>query len=103
MKTAEQIVPDFFSALGHISRIRIIEALQDGERCQCELPDLLDIEQSNLSRHIKILTASGVVHARRDGTRMMLSVDPRIHDLVETARELLRTRVRTQAAVLEQP
>ncbi|MBR9974136.1 MAG: winged helix-turn-helix transcriptional regulator [Bacteroidetes bacterium] len=103
MKSAEKIVPDFFSALGHISRIRIIEAMRDGERCQCELPDLLGIEQSNLSRHIKILAASGALRSRRDGTRMMLSVDPCIHDLVGTARELLRTRVRTQTAVLEQP
>lgn len=102
MKQPEAILPDFFSALGHPSRLRIIEELREGELCQCELPGRLGIEQSNLSRHIKILSTSGAVRARRDGTRMMLSVtDARIFHLIETVREMLHSRITAQASVLE--
>jgi DNA-binding transcriptional ArsR family regulator len=103
MRSPEAIVPDFFSALAHPNRIRIMELLRDGELCQCELPDRLGLEQSNLSRHIKILSTSGALRTRRDGTRMMLSVaDPRILDILDTVKEMLYSRLNKQLPVPDQ-
>jgi DNA-binding transcriptional ArsR family regulator len=102
MKQPLAILSDFFSALAHESRLRIVEELRNGELCQCELPERLGIEQSNLSRHIKILSSSGVLRTRRDGTRMMLSVsDPVLFGLIDEIKLLLHTRLNLQLTRLE--
>ncbi len=102
MKQRESLLPDFFSALGHPSRIRIIEELREGEICQCMLPELLDLEQSNLSRHIKILSMSGVISTRRDGVKILLSVsDPLVFELIDDVKSVLQSRLMLLHAELE--
>ena len=49
------------------SRLRIIELLRDGELCACELIERLDMGQSTLSYHMKILCESGIVINRQEG------------------------------------
>ena len=41
--------------------------LQHGEKCVCELTDVLDAAQSRLSFHLKVLKDAGLVHDRREG------------------------------------
>ena len=54
-------------ALADENRLRIIEALRDGERCVCDLQDELGLAQSLLSHHLRALRVSGLVVDRRDG------------------------------------
>lgn len=56
-----------FKALCDEKRLRILEILKDGEKCACVLGDLLDMAQSSLSYHMKILCDSGFVNGRQDG------------------------------------
>ncbi|MCC0648698.1 ArsR/SmtB family transcription factor [Clostridioides difficile] len=56
-----------FKAFCDENRIIIIEFLQDGEKCACELLEQLDIRQSTLSHHMKILCDSGIVNSRKEG------------------------------------
>jgi ArsR family transcriptional regulator len=44
----------------------ILEMLQSGEKCACVLLEKLDIVQSTLSHHMKILVESGIVLARKE-------------------------------------
>ena len=48
------------------NRLRIIELLQSGEKCACELLDLLSMGQSTLSYHMKILCESGIIQNRQE-------------------------------------
>lgn len=48
-------------ALGDETRLRILNLLLKGELCVCELEHLLDINQSNASRHLNKLIVSGIV------------------------------------------
>ena len=48
-------------AIAHPNRIRILELLRKDVRCNCELAPALEMEQSNLSRHLKILVQAGVI------------------------------------------
>lgn len=73
-KLADEQTATLFAALSHPNRLRILELLRDGERCSCEIQPALGIEQSNLSRHIKILTSAGILRSRKDGLKLMLSV-----------------------------
>lgn len=56
-----------FKAFCDENRITILQMLQSGEKCACILLDELDISQSTLSHHMKILVDSGVVNARKEG------------------------------------
>jgi ArsR family transcriptional regulator len=56
-----------FKAFCDEKRLRILELLQDGEKCTCVLIGDMGIPQSSLSYHMKILSESGVVEGRQDG------------------------------------
>lgn len=56
-----------FKALGDPNRLSILEILMKEEKCACELLAGLDIGQSTLSHHMKILAEAGLVTCRRVG------------------------------------
>ena len=56
-----------FRAFCDENRLMILELLQTGEKCACRLLEDLDIGQSTLSHHMKILCDSGVVISRKEG------------------------------------
>lgn len=56
-----------FKAFCDENRLMILELLQTGEKCACKLLDDLQISQSTLSHHMKILCDSGVVNGRKEG------------------------------------
>jgi DNA-binding transcriptional ArsR family regulator len=65
-KTVE-LVAERFRALGEPARLGILQALRDGERCVSELEADTGLNQANLSRHLQVLTSSGMVRRRKDG------------------------------------
>lgn len=76
-----------FKALCDSNRLMIIEMLQGDEKCACKLLDELNIAQSTLSHHMKILCDSGIVNGRRDGKWMHYTLNK---DGCEVASKLLR-------------
>lgn len=58
---------DIFKALSDETRLRIIDMLSCSELCAGDILASFELSQSTLSYHMKILTDSGVVIARRDG------------------------------------
>ena len=56
-----------FHALSDETRLEIVRLLSHGERCVCELQDVLDAAQSRLSFHLKALKDAGVGSDRREG------------------------------------
>mgnify|MGYP003809391209 FL=1 len=56
-----------FKAFCDENRLRILELLRNGEKCACVLLDQLDLKQSGLSYHMKILVESGIVESRQEG------------------------------------
>ena len=56
-----------FKAFCDENRLMILEMLQSGEKCACELLEQLEISQPTLSHHMKILCESGIVLPRKDG------------------------------------
>ncbi|HHY20272.1 MAG TPA: winged helix-turn-helix transcriptional regulator [Firmicutes bacterium] len=56
-----------FKAFCDEKRLQILELLRDGEKCACTLVYELDMAQSTLSYHMKILCESGIVDSRKDG------------------------------------
>ena len=56
-----------FKAFCDEKRLRILKLLRGGEKCACVLLEQLDLGQSGLSYHMKILIESGIVESRQEG------------------------------------
>ena len=80
-----------FHALSDPTRVKILERLRGGERCVCELTDLLDAAQSRLSFHLKTLRDAGLVADRREGRWVYYRLAPEGVALLRTALETLAT------------
>ena len=65
-----------FKALADENRLSVLNILKNGEICACRLLQKLNISQSTLSHHMKILCDAGIVNARKDGIWMHYSVSP---------------------------
>jgi ArsR family transcriptional regulator, arsenate/arsenite/antimonite-responsive transcriptional repressor len=65
--TASPQITTGFHALSEPIRIRTIEYLRARELCVCELCELLNISQSKLSFHLKVLKSAELVHTRQEG------------------------------------
>lgn len=56
-----------FKALGDENRLQILRLLNKNELCGCELLSSLDIGQSTLSHHMKILGEAGLINCKKVG------------------------------------
>ena len=93
---------ELFKTLSHSQRIRILDALREGEQTVGDLQRLLEAEQSSISQHLAALRARDLVRARRDGTSMWYSVtDPAVWQLLDIARDVYERQVRDRQALLE--
>lgn len=70
MQTSYQEYAWVFQALSDEKRLVILDMLHDSERCARDLLERLDISQSTLSYHMKILCRSGIVVGRQVGKWM---------------------------------
>jgi ArsR family transcriptional regulator, arsenate/arsenite/antimonite-responsive transcriptional repressor len=64
-----------FKALSDETRLKIISMLSSDELCACKILEEFNITQPTLSYHMKILTESGLVSARKDGSWMRYSIN----------------------------
>lgn len=56
-----------FKALCDEKRLQILDRLKSGEKCACDLIEYMEMGQSALSYHMKILCESGIVASRQEG------------------------------------
>ena len=86
-----------FQALADVNRLRILDALREGERCVCELQEDVGLGQSLLSHHLRALREAGLVIDRRQGRWVHYSL---ALDAVEDIEAYLRV-LREDAMVAE--
>jgi DNA-binding transcriptional ArsR family regulator len=104
METAlQRFKADFFRALAHPARIRVLEILVAGERTVQQLQAGLGLDQSSVSQHLAVLRKQNIVAARKTGTTVRYTLrDPLIGQLLATAREIFdRQLVGTQVLLRE--
>lgn len=63
-------------ALGHPSRLRIVEALRSGERNVGELEDVTGITQPGLSQQLAVIRAAGLVQTRKSAKLVFYRLKP---------------------------
>ena len=57
-------------ALAHPSRLFIVDELARGERCVCELTDLIGVEMPTVSRHLSLLKRAGILEDEKRGSQV---------------------------------
>ncbi len=100
-RTSADLKADILLALAHPNRIRILEYIRKDVRCNCELAPALELEQSNLSRHLKALVQAGVLVSWKEGLRVNFKVsDDRIFKILDIAMAIARQEVEKKAEAL---
>jgi len=85
---------EFFKALAHPIRIRILDSLRDGEKGVNELSEILKIEPANVSQQLAILRVRNIVVGRKVGSNVYYTVsDPTLFHLLDVAREIFNNHL----------
>jgi ArsR family transcriptional regulator len=94
---------EFFKALGHPTRVRILERLRHGQHSVQELQQALDLDQSSVSQHLAILRAKNVVEARKEGTTVRYTVrDAAVGELLDVARRIFSRHLEGSRTMLRE-
>lgn len=89
--------------IGDPTRIRLLDALRDGERTVNELTETLGTSQQNASKHLGLLLSAGIVSRRKAGTSAYYAIaDPSVFDLCEQICGSLRAQVGELAALMDE-
>ncbi len=92
---------EVFKAMGHPLRLGIIEFLQEGEMCVCDIVDHVGTEISNVSKHLSVLKKAGILADRRDGLKIMYSLTmPCAIDFARCVEGVVIRRLENQRAVM---
>jgi DNA-binding transcriptional ArsR family regulator len=72
-------------AMGHPTRLRILELLARSGCCVGEIERQLDLRQSNVSQHLRVLRDCGLVSVNRQGQTLCYTLnEPLVSPLLET-------------------
>lgn len=85
---------EFFKALAHPIRIRILDSLRDGEKGVNELSEILKIEPANVSQQLAVLRMRNIVVGRKAGSNVYYSVsDTTLFLLLDAAKDIFNNHL----------
>jgi len=97
-----QFKAEIFQALGHPTRIAIVDELRDGALTVGALADRLSAEQSNISQHLAILRARQIVIPRKVANQVYYSLrDPQMWKILDLMRKYFEKQVGESMTMLE--
>ncbi|MEH7381463.1 metalloregulator ArsR/SmtB family transcription factor [Bacillus sp. JJ1533] len=98
----QQFKADFFKALAHPLRIRILELLAEGDKNVNEIQTLIGSEGSAVSQQLTVLRAKNVVYGTKDGNRVIYSLrDPMIVELLSVAKQIFNNHLVNTISLLD--
>ena len=69
-KTRYEVRAKILKALAHPNRMMMVDALAEGERCVCELRDLVGADTSTVSKHLSVMKNAGIVDYEKRGLQV---------------------------------
>jgi len=89
-------------AMGHPTRLFIIEELEKGERCVRDLTDLIGADVSTVSKHLSVLREAGIVSDDKRGNQVFYCLRvPCILNFFGCIESVLESNSREHAGLLE--
>ena len=94
---------EFFKALAHPIRIRILDCLRGREKGVNELSEMLEVEPANVSQQLAILRVRNIVIGRKAGNSVFYSVsDPTLFRMLDLARDVFNNQLVGVREMLEE-
>ena len=94
---------EFFKALAHPVRIRILDCLRSGEKSVNGLSEALEIEQANVSQQLTVLRLRNIVTGMKSGSSVFYSVsDPALFRVLDVAKEIFNNQLVGVRHILEE-
>lgn len=88
---------EIVKAMAHPTRLYIVDELSSGERCVCELTEMVGVDVSTVSRHLSILKAAGIVADDRRGSQVFYKLKmPCVLNFFTCVERVLEARAREQ-------
>ena len=85
-------------AMAHPSRLFIVDELSHGERCVCELTEMIGVDMSTVSRHLSILKNAGIVDDDKRGSTVYYRLKvPCVLDFVKCVESVMRSNIGQQS------
>ncbi|MFJ7638495.1 ArsR/SmtB family transcription factor [Peribacillus sp. NPDC097264] len=98
----QQFKAEFFKALAHPLRIKILELLSEGDKNVNEIQNLIGSEGSAVSQQLTVLRAKNIVVGTKDGNRVVYSLrDPMIVELLSIARQIFNNHLVDTISMLD--
>jgi len=89
-----QFKSEFFKALGHPLRIRILELLRSGPLSVSQIQEVTDTPGSSVSQQLAVLRGRGILTTERRGTTIIYSVaDAELFELLDVARRIFNSHL----------
>jgi DNA-binding transcriptional ArsR family regulator len=93
---------EFFKALAHPARIRVLELLSEREHAVSEMLPAVGIEAAHLSQQLALLRKMNLVVTRKEGSTVIYSlVSQQVAELLTAARRILTEVLTTQVGLLD--
>lgn len=88
-------------AMSHPVRLFIIEELKKGERCVCELQEMIGFDMSTISKHLAVLKNAGIVADRKAGTSSYYTLKvPCIINFFGCIEEVMESNLKQQSDII---
>lgn len=85
-----EIQAEFCKAMGNAARLHILHVLRERPLTVGEICHATDLPQSNVSRHLQVMSAVGVLNSKRHGIQMVYQIaDIRIVEVCDLVRSLI--------------
>ena len=78
-----------FKALADPTRLKILECIENGERCICEIIPYTGKSQPCVSQHLKVMKHASIINERKDGTKIMIKAsNDKIFRIIDQVKKL---------------
>jgi DNA-binding transcriptional ArsR family regulator len=85
---------EILKAIAQPTRLKILELLQDGERCVCDIYTALGQEQPTISKHLSFMKRAGILDSRKEGLRITYWIKaPEVLEILRHAEAILKREV----------
>jgi len=89
-----------FKALAHPTRIFVVTELARGERCVCELTEMIGADKSTVSKHLLLLKQAGIIADERRGNMVFYSLKaPCVLNFMSCVEGMIEARLKKMMAL----
>jgi ArsR family transcriptional regulator len=95
---------EIVKAMAHPTRLFVVDVLSRGEKCVCELTDMVGADMSTVSKHLAVLKNAGLIRDSKRGQQVYYSLKcPCILNFFKCVETVLKVNAREQSELVKTP